>query len=256
MDHEVKIVTVDATNVDEYGFFCYKSKPKAEGYRRKLGWLRQRFAEGMRIKIVYEGKRSIGFIEYIPGEYTWRAVDAAGYMVIHCLWVVGSGKNKGYGSRLLNECVEDARSTKMHGVAMVTSAHTWLASPHLFLKHGFEAVDKAPLRFELLVKRFGVEPWPAFPQDWDERIARYGSGMTVIRSDQCPYIDNAVKAALEAATARGIQTRVVELQDAQEARRSAPSAYGVYSIVYDGRVLTYHSCSNKDLLREMTQQAS
>lgn len=37
------------------------------GYGQKLDWLRQRFAEGMRLKIVYEGKRSVGFIEYLPG---------------------------------------------------------------------------------------------------------------------------------------------------------------------------------------------
>jgi hypothetical protein len=38
----VKIITVDATNVAQQGFFCYKSKPKTEGYRRKLAWLNSR----------------------------------------------------------------------------------------------------------------------------------------------------------------------------------------------------------------------
>ena len=61
MSDKVKIVSVDADNVDEEGFFCYKSKPKSEGYRRKLDWLEQRFSEGLKIKIVYEGKRSVGF---------------------------------------------------------------------------------------------------------------------------------------------------------------------------------------------------
>ena len=77
MSDDFRIVTVDADNVDEERFFCYKSKPKTEGYHRKLAWLRERFAEGMRIKIVYEGKRSVGFVEYIPGEFAWRAVEAA-----------------------------------------------------------------------------------------------------------------------------------------------------------------------------------
>ena len=69
MNDNAKIVPVDATNVAEQGFFCYKSKPKSEGYGRKLDWLEQRFSEGLKIKIVYEGKRSFGFIEYIPGEF-------------------------------------------------------------------------------------------------------------------------------------------------------------------------------------------
>jgi hypothetical protein len=40
MNDSVKIVTVDETNVDEHGFFCYKSKPKSQGYQNKMDWLR------------------------------------------------------------------------------------------------------------------------------------------------------------------------------------------------------------------------
>ena len=82
MNDDIKIVTVDGANVAEQGFFCYKSKPKSAGYQKKLSWLEQRFAEGMRIKILYEGERSVGFIEYIPGEFAWRAVNAEGYTVL------------------------------------------------------------------------------------------------------------------------------------------------------------------------------
>jgi hypothetical protein len=92
MNSDAKIVTIDATNVAEHGFFCYKSKPKSEGHRRKLDWLEQRFSEGLKIKIVYEGKRPAGFVEYIPGEFAWRAIEAGGYLVVHCIWVVGKGK--------------------------------------------------------------------------------------------------------------------------------------------------------------------
>ena len=103
MPIEPEIIEVDETNVSQQGFFCYKSKPKAEGYRRKLNWLKNRFLEGMKTKIVYENGRSVGFIEYIPGESAWRAVNADDYLVIHCIWVVGRGKKKGYGSRLPND---------------------------------------------------------------------------------------------------------------------------------------------------------
>ena len=85
MSAEVRIVTVDETSVDDLGFFCYKSKKRTEGYRLKLEWLRSHLSEDMRIKIIHEGKRSVGFIEYLPGEFGWRAVDAQGCMLIHCL---------------------------------------------------------------------------------------------------------------------------------------------------------------------------
>ena len=100
----VEIAAVDAGSVDELGFFCYKSKPKSEGYHAKRAWLEQRFRTGLTLHLIYADGWPRGMIEAAPGEQTWRAVHAPGYAVIHCLWVVGQGKGKGYGSRLLAEC--------------------------------------------------------------------------------------------------------------------------------------------------------
>ena len=52
----MKIVEVNENNVSETGFFCFMSKRQAEGYKRKLRWLKARFSEGMRIKIIGEEK--------------------------------------------------------------------------------------------------------------------------------------------------------------------------------------------------------
>jgi L-amino acid N-acyltransferase YncA len=249
MNGDFEIVTVGADNVDEERFFCYKSKPKSGGYRRKLAWLRERFAEGMRIKIVYEGERSVGFIEYIPGEYAWRAVEAAGYMVVHCLWVVGKGKKKGHGSRLLEVCVQDARERGMAGVAMVTSSGNWLAGKKLLLKNDFEVVDQTPPTFDLLVKRFGDAPLPAFPTNWEDRLGRYGPDLTVFRTDQCPYIELATQKVMDAAGGMGLESRVVELGSCREVQASAPSPYGVFNVVYDGELVAYHWIGEKELRR-------
>ena len=86
MNKKVKMITVnDAVKAAEHGFFCYKSKPKAQGYRSKLAWLEQRFDEGLQIKIIKEDDRTVGFIEYTPSEYAWRPIKAEGYLFIHCL---------------------------------------------------------------------------------------------------------------------------------------------------------------------------
>jgi L-amino acid N-acyltransferase YncA len=127
------IHTIDGSNVDRYDFFCYKSKPKTPGYRQKREWLSGCLSEGLRLKIIYEGNRSAGFIEYAPGESSWRAVQAAGYMVIHCMWVVGSGKGKGYGSRLLEQVISEVQSKGMFGVAVVSGASTLAGEERLFL---------------------------------------------------------------------------------------------------------------------------
>lgn len=249
MSTPFEIVTVDATNVEAEGFFCYKSKPKSEGYQKKLAWLQQRFAEGMRIKIVYEGDRSVGFIEYIPGSHTWRVVEAPDYLVVHCLWVVGRGKKKGYGSRLLQACEEDARQRGKLGVVMVSSQGNWLAKDKIFLKNGFEKVDSAPPSFSLLVKRFRPGPAPAFPEDWEQRQARYGAGATIVYADQCPYMPDAVQQAVDAFAERGIAAQVVKLETSEAVRASSPTPYGVFGVVYDGQLLSYHYLGKKELRR-------
>jgi GNAT superfamily N-acetyltransferase len=249
MEKKIKLIDVNAENVSETGFFCYMSKRKTEGHRRKLNWLKARFAEGMRIKMLKLPAR--GFIEYIPGEFAWRSVNAKGYMFIHCLWVVGQSKGKGLATLLLNECIKDAKKSGMQGVAMVTSEGNWLVGKRFLLKHGFVSVDLAPPSFELMVKKFGDAPSPAITKDWDGKLSRYGKGITVFRSDQCPYIEAAVRVVKETAKELGIKCQVVELNNCHDVRNLAPSAFGVFSIVYDGNLLAYHGLAKKELLKRL-----
>jgi N-acetylglutamate synthase-like GNAT family acetyltransferase len=240
------IIDVNSNNVGQTGFFCFMSKRKAEGFRFKLNWLKQRFAEGMRIKMFELPER--GFIEYIPGEYAWRTVKAQGYMMIHCLWVVGKSKGKGLGGVLIEECIKDAKASGMKGVAMVTSEKVWLVGKKMLLKHGFESVEQAPPTFNLMVKKFVDAPSPTFSDNWEEKARRFGQGLTVIHSHQCPYIPDATNHVLKTAEELGIQSRVIELKSSQDVRKRAPSPYGVFSIVYDGRLLSYHYLLSKDLI--------
>lgn len=184
----VELVDVNADNVSETGFFCFMSRRKSEGYRRKLEWLQARFAEGMKIKMLKLPER--GFIEYIPGEYAWRAVDAKGYMFIHCFWIVGKSKGKGLGKLLLDECIRDARNAGMPGV-------------------------------------------------------------TIFRSDQCPYIEDAANIILGAAKESGIKSQVLEIDNCQAVREIMPSPFGNFSIVYNGTLLSYHYLTHKDFLNKV-----
>jgi len=52
MRYIMNIIDVNQENVDLTGFFCNMSKKKSEGYQRKLRWLKSRFAEGMKIKLL------------------------------------------------------------------------------------------------------------------------------------------------------------------------------------------------------------
>ncbi len=247
MTNHVDIVCVDSSSIATRGYFCRKSKMKTVGNQRKLAWAQRGFDDGLGIEILYEDGRSVGFVEYAPGEHAWRAVQAPGYLVIHCIWVVGRAKGKGHGTRLLDRVETAARHHGAAGVAMVTSDRVWLADRSLLDAHGYECVDEAPPSFQLMVKRFGDAPLPAFPKDWDARAAAFGEGLTVVTTDQCPYLDDAEQAIVAGAAAMGMPTTIVRLESAADVQHRSPSAYGIFGVVLDGTLLSYHYLLEKDL---------
>ena len=256
-----KIVDVTTENVDEYDLFCHKSKKKMPGYRNKLAWFKQRYNEGLRIKLllVHEGTRgfvSRGFIEYIPGEYAWRGIDAKGYMVIHCIWVVGRNKKKGYGSELMEMCVKDAEEMGLHGVAVVTSKKGhWLPKEKLFLKHSFEKVDTLPPFFELYTKRFSENaPLPRFYPVTEENIKKFGSGITLLYSYQCPYVYDMVAMVEEIARRADIPIQLEPLTDNSMVQEYGMHPYGVFCTLMDGEILTHHYETEKGFVKLLTER--
>ncbi len=250
---EYKIVDITPENESQNDLFCKKSKKKEEGYQSKLSWFQERYNEGMRMKVLFVNERgkmtSRGFIEYIPGEYAWRAVYAPNYMVIHCLWVVGQWKKKGFGRMLLDACVADAEQRGMDGVAMVTNEGNWVTGKKILLKNGFEKVDSAPMGFELVVKRINDASNPLFPTNWEERQRNCGKGLTIFYSAQCPYTPEAVSAAVEAGNEAGVKTKAIELHTAKELQEISPSAYGVFGIVFDGKLINYLHMKSESIKR-------
>jgi len=244
----IKIVDTNADNILGYGVCGYKNI-KRVGYPEKIEWLKDRFKESLKIKTLYSDKDGTqGMIEYIPGEYCWRPVEANGYMFIHCIFsgFKNAYKGKGYGSLLMDECIKDAKTKKMHGVAVVTSKGSFMAGKQLFVKNGFEVVDKAPPDFELLVKKFRINaPTPKFKGDWIKRLRKYGNGLVIIRADQCPYTVKNVKEISDSAEKDyGIKPRIIEFKNCKEAQNS-PCAFGTFCIIYKEKVIAEHPISNK-----------
>jgi hypothetical protein len=242
---KVKLIDADPDTVGRYGLCGYKD-PSHPGFQGKLAWFKARFREGMRIKVLHDEERgAVGSIEYLPGEYAWRAVRAPGYLVVHCLFIQKKDyKGKGYGSQLLRACEKDALAGQKHGVAAVTSRSTWMAKDGLFLKNGYACVEEAPPHYQLMVKKYRDDgPLPAFSGDWKKKCARYGKGLTIIYADQCPYV---IKAMTEIpAAARedfGIEPVLVKLKNCRSAR-NAPNPYGVFSILWEGELVADHPVS-------------
>ncbi len=250
---DVRIVDMDAGNIFDYGF-CGTKNIKHEGCRRKAEWFKKRQTEGMRYKVLYsEEKGTVGLIEYIPGEYAWRAVEADGYMVIHCLCIFYKPyREKGVASKMIDECIEDAKKEKKHGVVVVTRKGAWMVGKDIFVKRGFEGVDKAEPDFELLLKKFKKDaPTPKFKGNWDKTLAKYNKGLTILWSDQCPYVAKSIGEIRETIKKRyGIEANIVEIKDHKQAQE-APSPYAIFSLIYDGELLAFHPISNKRFMNIM-----
>jgi hypothetical protein len=60
---------------------------------------------------------------------------------------------------------------------------------------------------------------------------------------------DAVQQAVDALAERGIEADVVKLESSAEVRAHSPTPYGVFGIVIDGRLLSYHYLGKKELRR-------
>ncbi len=244
---KAEIRDMNSQNIYDYGF-CGTKSIEHEGCRRKAEWFKQRLSEGMRYKVLFsEDKGTLGLIEYIPGKYAWRAVEADDYMVIHCLCIFYKPfRKKGYASEMIDACLKDAKKEKMRGVAVVTRQGAWMVGKEIFLKKGFEVVDQAEPDLELLVKKFKANaPVPKFKRNEQKILMKYGQGLTILWSDQCPFIAKAMKEIREMIKDKyGLEAKIIQMKNHEEAQ-NAPSPYAIFSLIYDGRLHAFHPISSK-----------
>ena len=250
---DVTIINIDENNISEYPPKCFLN-PKNEGYLIKREWLQKRFSDGLIIKQLYteDEKKCIGFIEYVPGEYAWRAIDAKGYLFIHCLWISPNKyKDKGYGSLLVEECIKDAEKQGKYGVAVLTSEGPFMAGKDLFLKKGFKSASSVKPSFELMVKTLKRGPKPKF-MDWENQLSKY-NGLNIIYSNQCPWVARFIDELDEIAKKKDLKLKVTELKNAKEAQ-NAPSVYASFNLVYDGKLLADHYISKTRFLNIINKE--
>jgi GNAT superfamily N-acetyltransferase len=251
---DYEIVNSNAENIGGCGFCGYKAG-RREGHRRKAEWLKQRYAEGLKFKVLRSREYGdIGMIEYAPGTHSWRPVKADGYLVIHCLMVNAQHKGKGLGTQLLDSCLKDAETSNCHGVAVVTSSDSLMAGSDFFIKAGFVSAESFP-PYELLVKKFkSAAPDPRFVVERERVLKKYEKGLTILAADQCPMVPKCVKDIAEASRTLGLKPKVVRVTSAKRSRE-LPTPYGVFSVVYDGRLVAERPISGRRFTNIMTKLA-
>jgi GNAT superfamily N-acetyltransferase len=253
-----KIVEITSENLDELGLYCSRSKYKEKGYQKKLEWIRERFKEGLEyhVLLVDEGRKDLayrGMIEYMPADKCWRGIDAPGYMAIHCLWVIGRHKKKGYGSMLIQRCIDSAREKDMHGVVAITiKKGGWLPKKEIYLKNGFKKYDEMPPDFSLYALKFSEDkPDPRFHPPKHETLKRYGDGFTVLTSNQCPYMEGTIKSLRVLAEEMGEEVNVIQMDDFVDAQMCGLNPYGTFHVIRNEKYITHLPGGMRDIKRTL-----
>ncbi|OZI12990.1 GNAT family N-acetyltransferase [Bacillaceae bacterium SAS-127] len=235
---QIELVELDEDNLDGEGCYSLRSKPTSTGYVNKNKWLMGRFNEGLTYIKIMENSKPAGFIEYAPIEYSSRVVYGENYLVIHCLWVHITGK--GYASKLINKNIEDAKEQNKDGVIVITNPNTsWTPSKDVFIKNHFKEIDHAPYGFELLVNKFGHTPDPYFPKDWNKRLKLF-KGLTILRTEQCPFVDVSTNNIVQAANTLGIHAEIIDIKSREELLRLSPTPYGIYGVIFKSKLVSFH----------------
>lgn len=255
---DIKIMDLTPENIADYGICGYKDIKKHEELRNKIAWFKKYYQKGLRIKALFSQKGECqGMIEYLPGKYAHRPVDAGRFLFIQCIF---SGyqkeyKGKGYGSLLIDECLKEARIGGFQGVAVVARKGSFMVHNRIFLKKGFRIVDVMAPDFELLAFKFdesaGDPKFRKIAVNKDE----YGKGLTILRSAQCPYSVKNVNAIMETAKKTfKMNTRLIDLKEAASVQ-NVPCGFGTFCIIYEGKVISDHPISHtkfENIMKNLT----
>lgn len=251
MSSDIKLISVTKKNLDKYPARCFMS-PDHIGYKNKKKWLIKRFDEGLRIKQLYDEKdKLLGFVEYVPGKCAWRAVNAKGYLFIHCIWVSPKKiRNQGFATRLIQEVIQDAKKDNMMGVAVIVSSGPFMAEKDVFLKNNFKVVEEDE-PFSLLTVDFKKGKQPSF-RDWKKQLQKY-KGLHIVYANQCPWVARSIEEIKPIIKKKKLDITITELKTPKDAQ-NAPSIYAVYNLIHDGKLLADHYISKRrfeNILKEL-----
>lgn len=242
----MELIKLTHENLETEHICCAISNENDGQVTSKKSWLSARLDEGLVfLKCNARGKC---FIEYIPAEYAWAPIDAAGYMYIDCLWVSGQFKGQGYSSLLLEECVKDSKSKGKKGLVILSAKKKlgFLSDPKYLKYKGFKTADTASPYFELMYLPFcEAADKPHFKAHIKEaNKAAVQKGFTVYYTNQCPFTAKYVPLFENMAKTRNVDVQAIQLVTTEQAQ-NAPSPYTTFSLFYNGEFITHEILSEK-----------
>lgn len=212
-----RFIDITPENIASEHLCCIiRTKKPHPGVETKRAWLRNRLGEGHVFRKLDE--KACVFIEYAPLESAWVPIVGDNYIYIYCLWVLSENKGKGYGRRLMESCIADAKAQGKSGVCMLGAKKqkAWLSDQSFAKKFGFETVDETENGYELLALSFdGTKP--RFAEN-AKRESIDSKKLTVYYDAQCPFIPGHIESNRKFCEENGIDADFIEVDSLEKAK--------------------------------------
>lgn len=240
-------INLTTENLQQEHLCCIiRTKKTHNGINAKRQWLSERLSEGHTFRKLNE--KATVFIEYAPLETAWVPINGNNYLYIYCLWVLGDYKGKGYGQKLLQYCIDDAKSQGKSGICMlgVKKQKAWLSDQSFAKKNGFKVVDATKNGYELLALSFdGTKPH--FPEKV-KKASIESEKLTVYYSMQCPFIYQTIETIQQYCEKENIPFSLLQV-DNQKIAKDLPCVFNNWAVFYKGNFETVNLLDINQLKR-------
>ncbi|MCI2105500.1 MAG: N-acetyltransferase [Intestinimonas sp.] len=229
-------VNITAENLAAEHLCCIiRSKKPHPGVEAKRQWLSDRLGEGHVFRKL--NAKAAVFIEYAPLETAWVPITGDHYVYIYCLWVSGDYKRKGYGRRLMEYCLADAKEQGKSGICMLGAKKqkSWLSDQSFAKRFGFEAVDTTASGYELLALSFDGTT-PRFAQNAKKEEIE-SKELSIYYDLQCPYIDQSVETIKRYCETNDVPVSFLRVDTLQKAKE-LPCVFNNWGVFYKGKFET------------------
>ena len=243
------IIKLTEKNIDKEHICCaFTSKDCASGYAMKKDWLKTAFKNAYTFRKL-DAKAKV-FIEYTPLEHSWLPISEGNFMVINCFWVSGRYKGKGYGKKLLEQCIVDAKQAGLDGVISITGEkkRPYMNDPKFLAHHGFECYDEAAPYFKLWGMKFNDSAkFPRFLDSARTGKCEVSEGIRAYYSNTCPFTEFYIRTFLQNyADQKGIPLEIHHITSREEGR-AMPIPWVICSVFYKGEFVTLDVKADKHL---------
>ncbi len=233
---EMDFINLSTENLEQEHLCCIiRSRKPHPGVEAKRQWLSDRLKEGHVFRKL--NAKGCCFIEYAPLETAWVPINGDNFYYIYCLWVQGEFKGKGYGKKLMEYCIADAKEKGKSGICMLGAKKqkNWLSNQAFAKKYGFEVVDITDSGYELLALSFdGTTP------QFTENVKREkieNQELTIYYDMQCPYIYQKIEEIEQYCETNEVPVRLIQIDTLQKAKE-VPCVFNNWGAFYKGKFET------------------